>query len=1518
MRQILYLLLMLSLLPAAAGPMHFERLTIEDGLSQNSVFYSLRDSQGFMWLGTLDGLNRYDGYQFKVYRHDPNIPGTIAGNIINSMVEDSQGNLWIGTDNGLSRYDREQDRFDVYRHHPGDSSSLAHNTVQALVIDNQQRLWVATAGGLNLFDHGRFTRFVHDPKQSESISNNNVKALYIDNLKQLWVGTEDGLNRYFEREGRFVRYYHRPDHPGSLSSSHISAILEDSDGEMWIGTIGGGLNRWGRERGTFKHFRYDAKAAQGLSNDNIKTLLEDDSGTLWIGSDGGVNLLDRQTGLIKSYRHRNGDNQSLGSDFVVHIYDDGHGIIWVGTAGGAVNRFLTRRQRFGHFNHQSGVPGSLSHNMVLNLHVDSRDRLWVATRGGGLNYYDQQQGRFFQYRHDKDDPGSISDDYVTFVFEDDRKHLWVGTGSGGLNRLDRAGGRFQHFRAEPGAVTRLQSDHIRFIFQDNSGKLWIATTEGLSLFDYQRELFTTFRHDPNDPYSLSHNWVKSLYQDKAGNLWVTTQNGFNRFLPQSQTFERYLPDTEDPTRLSHGNVNFILQDSRGDYWVGTYGGGLNRFDLNNGTFERYRGAKGLPNDVIYGGLEDDNGKLWFSTNLGLFKFDPLTAQFKNYDANDGVQRNEFNRNAYFKSRHGELFFGGLNGFNRFFPKDIVDNPRAPQIAFTEFLLFNQPVAVASPKEQGHDGFYLPKAINSAEQVTLDHTQSLISVEFAGFDFTNPGKVRYAYKMEGLDKQWIYTDSKNRRATYTHLPAGHYRLLVKAANADGVWNEQGIALAVDVLSPPWLSWWAFVLYGLLFLALIYVVLAMRLAHNKARDQAILNRELREIDQLKDAFLANTSHELRTPLNGIIGIAESMIDGAAGKLPLKAIKNLSMVVASGQRLADLINDILDFSKLKHGQMSLKQKPLDVKTLTDIVLTLLAPLLKHKDVSMLNQVPADLCAVMADENRLLQILHNLVGNAIKFTDSGFVTVSAWLEDDRVKVAVKDSGIGIDAAQFEQIFEDFRQADSDDSRAFDGSGLGLSITKQLVELHGGTIEVESVVGQGSTFTITLPKAQGQAQNTMSVELQQTYDDAQNDVLAEQDIPLDLNADGFDGTRFRILLVDDEPINLQVLSNHLQLAGYSLEQAHDGIEALEKIEQKGPFDLVLLDIMMPKLSGYEVCKQIRARYSVSDLPVIFLTAKNQVEDMVQGFAVGANDHLTKPVSKHELLSRVKTHLKLLDINRSLESKVSERTEQMVEAQKRLDLSEKLAQLGGLMAGVAHEINNPTNFVHVSIQSLEHDLAKCQQFIFDLAADADEEILESFRHQFEPLHQHISTIKDGTYRIKNIVSDLKTSTHFSQDDKKVVCITDMLSSTINLVSTNYKEFARIDSRFAYHPDIRCYPSKLNQVFVNLLVNAFDAIKQKHLQMPQTPEGLIVVASEAVARDGRQWVRLSVRDNGTGIDEAVKTRLFEPYFTTKGIGHGSGLGLSISREIVQAHGGDLSVASEFGQYCEFCILLPVEE
>ena len=1600
----LFILLFFWLLPLAAlasGPAtRFDRLSIEDGLSQNTVDSIVQDSRGFLWFGTQDGLNRYDGYNFKVFRHDPDDPGSISNNWVEALYLDTKGILWVGTaGGGLDRFDEQTERFVHHQHDAANPNSLSHNIVLSITGDSQGALWVGTyGGGINRFDNvsGQFERFEHNKSNPHSLSNNKVFSIYEDRSGVLWVGTNGGLNRFDRQQQHFDRFNHHPGKSRSLSHDRVNAIYQDNSNTLWVGTDDG-LNRFNPQKQQFEVFKHQPSDPYGLSHSNIKDIFQDSRGTLWIGTNGGgldVYLpqhppqhqpqhppqhqhqhqpkKSQQTPRFVHFKHHTADPYSLSHNMLRSIHEDRQGVLWFGTFDGGINKLDNQRQHFGHFKRQASDHNSLSHPSIYAIHKDHEGTLWLGTDGGLNQYRSREQidgwvngqlttpsigehGGFNHFKHQPAVPRSISHNSIKTIHQDSNHTLWIGTDGGGLNQYNPVTRDFIHFKHLPTNPGSISHNRIWSMFTDSKGILWVGTYGGgLNKYNRQSQTFTHFMHDADNANSLSNDIIYVIVEDSKGVFWLGTNDGLNRFDSQTEQFTAFKYQPSDSKSLSNNAVNAIHEDADGHLWIGT-DGGLNKFDRHQQTFTHYRKKDGLANDTIYGILADSQHQLWISTNKGLSKFDPLKEHFKNYTANDGLQSNEFNQNAYFKASNGELFFGGINGFNRFFAEDIKDNQQLPTVVLTDFLLANQSVAVKPKQKTGQkteqkaeqaeltEIYTLPKAINALQHLTLSYEQNLISFEFAALHFTNPMKNQYAYRLEGQDKDWVFTGAKKRWATYTNIAPGNYTLLIKASNKDGYWNKQGKSLSITILPPPWKTWWAYLMYAVALSALLLLTVLMLTERRKRANERKVIRQLQQVDKIKDEFLANTSHELRTPLNGIIGLAESLIDGIAGQLPPRANQQLAMVVSSGRRLSNLVNDILDFSKLDNHTLSLNTRPVDLHSLVDVVLALSHHLTDNKNLTLVNQISPELVSAEADEERLQQVLYNLVGNAIKFSEQGHVIVSAELDGERIKMSVSDNGIGIAQDKFDDIFKSFEQVQGSASRRYGGTGLGLAVSKELIALHGSQIEVQSTLNKGSTFSFTLAVSPSDASSAKKVDnsLHRPFDKLHLFGHESHTDAFDLSSNNPDwptpptnSNGFRLLLVDDEPINRLVLHNHLSPQGYHLVEACGGEEALLAIEQAAlaqgqsdngqdaPFDLVLLDIMMPKISGYDVCKKIRETYPVNDLPVIFLTAKNQMVDVVQSFAAGANDYLGKPVAKHELLARVETHLKLLDINRTLEHKVAERTlaleqknHEIVATQQQLVQSEKMASLGTLTAGVAHEINNPTNFVHVSAQNLEVDLARCQKFIFDMAGDdADEAILDSFRRQFNPLHIHLSTIRDGTERIKTIVKDLRAFSQLDAAEKKAVSVTDLLQSTVNLIQTKYLEVTEFVSDFKSRPELECYPAQLNQVFMNLIVNACDAIREQQQIEDTTKLGKITIGC-------RQWehvVEISVRDNGSGMSEETKNRLFEPFYTTKGTGSGTGLGLSISFGIVQKHGGELMVESELGVGSVFRVMIPIRQ
>jgi len=1253
------------------GQIEFEHISVEQGLSQSTVLCVLQDKKGFLWFGTEDGLNKYDGYEFEIFRSVPGDTNSLSNNAVRAIIEDSSGMLWIGTyGGGVDKFDPAARKFTHYQNEPGNPNSLSHNFIQTIFEDRGGVLWIGTfGGGLDklLPKTGIFTHYRVDPANPNSLSNDEVRDICQDQQGILWIGTSKGLNRLDPQTGIFKHYTVDPGNPNSLSNNFIFTIIRDQVGMLWIGTYGGGLNKFDPITGNFTRYQTDDQNPNSLGNNEVRKIYQDLEGILWIGTAGGLNRFDEKKKEFTRYVAAPGGPGALSNNEIRAIYQDRSGVLWIGTTLGGLNKFSNEKKRFSHYRSIPNDPTSLSNNKVLAIFEDRSGTLWVGTFGG-LNRLDRESNTFVHYRSDPHDPNSLSSDCVISIYEDRGGVLWIGT-IAGLNIFDRQAGTSSRYVIDPGDLNTL-SDRIVCMVEDPWGYLWIGTADGLNKLDRKnkKKKFTRYKNNPQDPGSLSYSLIMDISLDSSGMLWVGTYKGLNRFNREKETFTRFLADPKDSSSLSNDKINFVYEDRLKNLWIGT-DGGLNKFHRETGAFSCYRMKDGLPNDVIYGILEDDRGNLWLSTNNGLSKFNLQEETFINYDSRDGLQSNEFTYGAYHRTRSGEMFFGGINGFNGFFPDQIEDNSYIPGIVITDLQIFNRSVGIG----EEIDGLtILAKHISETGEIRLSYRHTGLSFEYAALHYAAPDSNQYAYKMEGLEKEWNYVGNR-RFATYANLAPGRYVFRVKASNNDGAWNETGASIKITIPPPPWKTWWAYTIYVLILIGITAGYI--RSQRKKLAYERSVNERLRQVDRLKDEFLANTSHELRTPLHGIIGIAESLIKGATGSLPEKTLVNLQMVALSGKRLNNLVNDILDYSKLKEKDLELQRKAVDIRSLTEVVLLMAKPLVAAKSLELKKEISSDIPMVYADENRLQQIMHNLIGNAVKFTSTGLVTISAsrWKQasKDVVIVKVTDTGIGIPAEKLEVIFQSFEQVDASTAREYGGAGLGLSISKQLVELHDGAIGVESEVGKGSTFWFTLPVWQDEFQVSPQVATADTqpvgiFINDSNMVTGDGVSKVTVSPRG----KYRILAVDDEIINLQVLVNHLSLHGYSVTIALNGEEALMIIRNPGErVDIVLLDVMMPHMSGYEVCREIRKCYGPSELPVIMLTAKSQLDSLLEGLESGANDYITKPFSSEEVLERIGVHLQLLTANRelkdanqkledyskTLEQKVAERTRDLKE-----------------------------------------------------------------------------------------------------------------------------------------------------------------------------------------------------------------------------------------------------------------------
>ncbi|MFT4924159.1 MAG: ligand-binding sensor domain-containing protein/signal transduction histidine kinase [Phenylobacterium sp.] len=836
------LILLLMCFCCHANELRFERLTTEQGLSQMSVNDILQDREGFIWFATQDGLNRYDGYQFKVYKTIDNDPWSLASNWCHMLLEDSQGRLWIGTENGLHQYDRQLDRFIRYNHDPDDDQSIGGNIVMSIDEDRDGYLWMSVfERGLNRLDPstGSFMRYLNDPDNSESLSSNRVISVLLDQRDTLWVGTHGGgLNRFNRHVNQFERFLHQPDDTTSLSDNFIRTLYADTDNTLWIGTVNTGVNRFNPETETFSRYWLDENHKTTADPIAVEEIYQDNDKNHWFGtSHHGIYRQSAQNGLISHLFHDPIDAHSLSNNDIAAITQDRSGLLWIGSMGGGVNKYNPATARFKHYKHRPSAPNGLQDNNIWALHQDKSKSIWIGSNTKGLSRLDPTTNTFTHYKHDPENPNSLSENSLQSIYSDHDNVIWVGTNTQGLNRLNPGETTFSHFVHDPNNPDSL-SHNIRMvaITEDHAHNLWIATGLGLNRLDPTRRHFTRYLYNPSTPDGISSNIIQSLLTDHDGRMWIGHFNrGLDWFDPASGKFTNFSHEPDNDNSLSSNTILSIYQSPDGILWLGTFAG-INKFDPKTKTFSRYRQRHGLSNETVMGIMADKAGNLWLTTNNGLNRFDPRSETFDVYHFNDGLQHSEFNMGAYFSTPSDQMLVGGINGFNTFYPQQIVKASTAPIIAFTDFLLNNQAVAISPHSAENSASTGLQRSINHTSSMVLTHTSSMFSIEFAALHFTNPQQNRYAWQLEGFDQHWINAAALNRRATYTNLDAGEYVFKVKGSNNDNVWSSQPRTIKITILPAPWRTWWAYSLYAIVLMSLAAVIAWLRFKKLAAERQA----------------------------------------------------------------------------------------------------------------------------------------------------------------------------------------------------------------------------------------------------------------------------------------------------------------------------------------------------------------------------------------------------------------------------------------------------------------------------------------------------------------------------------------------------------------------------------------------------------------------------------------------------------------------------------------------------------
>lgn len=831
-------------LRAERSDTRFRRISLAQGLSQCMAKAMIQDSKGFVWIGTQDGLNKYDGYQFTVYRPDPANAHSISHNEIVSLLEDKEGYIWVGTFRGLNRFDRNTGRFTSFRFKANTPGALSHDSVTCLRQTRDGKIWVGTMSGLNRFDAqtGTFTVFRKQKNIPGSLAGDIIISLYEDRTGDLWVGTNQGLSRMPERQkGIFTNYQSHLGDLGGLTDDNIMALLEDHSGEFWVGTSGG-LHRMNRKTGVFTVYQSNPHVKGQISSNIISCIFEDHSGVLWVGTlSEGLNRLDRRSETFTHIRHDPRDPRSLSDNQILSMFEDKSGALWVGTNGGGVSRCDRLADNFKSYSYDPNNPNSLSSPYVFGICEDRQGYLWVGTSTAGLNRISQATGENKIYRANPAVPGSLASDMILHLFADSDDDVWISTSSG-LNLYNRETDNFTVYRHDPLNPESLSSNLAYMAIQDSRGAFWVGTVDsGLNRLDKKTGKCKPYRHKPGDSNSLNDDCIRALAEDSSGHIWIGTSMGLNRLDPTTGEFIRF-DSGKDQRSPSADVIMWIHQDKQGYLWLATFGGGLNRFDPRSGLFTYYREKEGLPNNVVYIVEPDDKGFLWISTNSGISRFDPRSGKFRNYTIDDGLQSNEFNSNAFGRGRDGLLYFGGSNGVNYFDPERFSENSFAPPVVITGFQIFNIPAEIGTNSP-------LTRCIGETRTITLAHWQNVFSFEFVALNYTIPEKNRFRYKLEGFDRDWVNVGSSKRFASYTNIDPGEYTFRVLAANNDGVWNKEGARVKIIIKPPYWKTWW--------FRGLVFFLLAGLAFLGYRRRMNFLMREMRMEAELQTARDAQMS-------------------------------------------------------------------------------------------------------------------------------------------------------------------------------------------------------------------------------------------------------------------------------------------------------------------------------------------------------------------------------------------------------------------------------------------------------------------------------------------------------------------------------------------------------------------------------------------------------------------------------------------------------------------------------------
>jgi ligand-binding sensor domain-containing protein/signal transduction histidine kinase len=1016
----------------------FSHLSTEQGLSQSRVDHMLQDRRGFIWIGTLNGLSRYDGYRFETYKPDPNNPNSLGGLRVFALFEDRSGILWIGVDQELDRFDPVTETFTHFRADP-DNRDSPSGYLEHMTQDRDGMLWLATRNGLDRLDpaSGRFTHYRNDPNDPHSLTSNDVRFVLEDRQGTLWVANGAGLDAFDSRTGRVLRNY------PSFQQPPLDRLLEDRSGTLWASaTRGGGLASLDRKTGVFTRYTWFGGWPGTPGVRGCAAILEDQRGMLWLATKpDGLVRFDRARRLFTKYRNNPVNPASLNNNDALSLLEDREGGIWVGTNGGGVNRFPSEPLPFTVFRNEPGNPNSLEEGNVLSVFEDGRGILWIGTTSQ-LNRLDKKTGQYTFYRHDPANSASIATGVVRATVEDRAGYLWFGTWGGGLNRFDRGTGRFKAYRHDPADAASLSHDYVLSLLLDHEGSLWAGTDDGLNRLDARTGHFTHFRWKTG---SIESRWYPVLAEGADGSIWMGTYTqGLQRLDVRTGEIVAYKYDPKVPGSLSNNQVHALCVDHAGTLWVGTQNG-LDRFDSTTRKFTAFGERDGLPNNAVEGILEDSAGNLWLSTSNGLSRFNPQTQVFKNYFADGGLAGDEFNDfSVYYKSASGEMYFGGVNGVTAFYPEKVVDSRFVPPVVLTDFLLFNNPVRVGEES-------VLRKSISYTDALTLSHQQNIFSIEFSSLSYPNPRRNRYRYMLEPLEKTWNEVGSNQRLVTYTTLPPGRYTFRVQGSSSSGAWNVNGVSVVLTILPPWYQTNWFRALCVAALLVLVWALYQLRLRQlarqfnmrleERVGERTRIARDLH--DTLLQSFLGVMLH-FQTGINQLPENPSEARTAEARKTLEKTMHQAKHAIVEGREA---------IQRLRSSVVETNDLALAMRTLGE---ELAADANSVEFQVHVEGMPRDLHPILRDE--VYRITGEGIRNAFRHADAQRIEVEIRYDEQQLRLRIRDNGKGIDPKLL-----------SDDGRP---GHFGLRGMRERAKLLGGKLTVWSEVDSGTEVELSIPAA--------------------------------------------------------------------------------------------------------------------------------------------------------------------------------------------------------------------------------------------------------------------------------------------------------------------------------------------------------------------------------------------------------------------------------------------------------------